>query len=275
MAKTLAALIASLMLIAAVGSEVPSPAGSRQAQESAAAPEVVVEAFYTWYLDYIGSGEDFRNPMVDRAYRESDLLSADFIAEMDEYFESVEFIPGDPFLCAQDVPQSFAVEEARMLDEGAEVVVRTSFEGHALTVLLNQEEEEAPWLITDIRCGEIRTPEGVVKSFYTWYIGYNQWDGQGDKPHALNDGAYRDNPLLTADSVAELDELLEAPGGLLADPILCAQDIPWYVRVEEVQVAESGEEAQALLSSSFERHSWAAELVLLDGQWLIAEIACR
>ena len=275
MAKRLSTLIASMALGGAIllaGALLPT---SGQAQESEAAPEAVVEAFYTWYLDYIGYGEDFRNPLVDRAYRESDLLSADFIAEMDEYFESVEFIPGDPFLCAQDVPQSFTVEEARMLDEEAEVVVRTSFVEHALTVLLTQEDEDAPWLITDIRCGEVRTPEGVVKSFYTWYIGYNQWDGQGDKPHALNDGAYRDIPLLTEAFVAELDEMVASPDGLWADPILCAQDIPWYVRVDEVEVAESGEEARALLSSSFEGHSFAAELLLMDEQWRIAGIVCR
>ncbi|MCZ7541999.1 MAG: YbjP/YqhG family protein [Anaerolineae bacterium] len=275
MAKRLSALIAGLVLVAAVGLGGDVPASSGQAQNSEAAPEAVVEAFYTWYLNYIGSGEDFRNPLVDRAYRASDLLSADFIAEMDEYFESVEFIPGDPFLCAQDVPQSFAVEEARMLDEEAEVVVRTSFEGHALTVLLSQEAEDAPWLIADIRCGEVRTPEGVVKSFYNWYIGYNQWEGQGDKPHALMDGAYRENPLLAEAFVAELDEMVASPEGLWADPILCAQDIPWYVRVEEVQVAESGEEAEALLSSSFEGHSFAVQLLLVDEQWQIAGIACR
>lgn len=53
-------------------------------------PDEVVTRFYGWYLNYIGEGEMRQNPLVDRAYRSSELLSEDFIAEIDETLASFE-----------------------------------------------------------------------------------------------------------------------------------------------------------------------------------------
>jgi hypothetical protein len=388
-------ILISLMAMAAMGFGLATVT----AQEPAPSPEATIRAFYRWYMDYIGTGEDFRNPLVDRAYHDSPLLTgdfidrvdalldsfegggydpflqaqdfpgalhvgqvsyaedglsavarvystfpnqvllvtvvkagdgwliddigrgeqqspedvvnsfytaqighiefydryppteppliyeplpyeysplltADFIRRLDEFYAARELGSGSPIVCAQDVPDSFTVEEARFAEDGesAEVVVRTSFEAHAMTVDLVQ--SEGRWLIDNITCGEARTPEGVVRSFYTWYLGYNQWDGQGERPNALVDGAYRDNDLLTPAFIDQVDDLLASfeRGGY--DPFLCAQDIPYFVMVRGAAEV-TGETASLMVETSFEAHGFQVELAQDNGQWRIDNIVCQ
>jgi len=73
-------------------------------------PDGIAKAFYTWYLAYIGdraSGE-MHNLLVDRAYRNCDLLSDQFIQELDGLLD--EGISADPILIAQDIPHDFTVD---------------------------------------------------------------------------------------------------------------------------------------------------------------------
>lgn len=84
------------------------------------APDDVVTEFYGGYLDYIGEGEMRRNPLVDRAYRSSEFLSEDFIAEIDELLASNQLF-FDPILLAQDVPVK--VEAGETTVSGGEVSV--------------------------------------------------------------------------------------------------------------------------------------------------------
>jgi hypothetical protein len=67
------------------------------------------KAFYTWYLGYIGdpATEQFRNPLVDGAYRESGFLTAAFIDKVDETIAGFDQGGFDPFLLAQDIPHRF------------------------------------------------------------------------------------------------------------------------------------------------------------------------
>ena len=75
-------------------------------------PAGVATTFYTWYLGYIGdrSGDDFRNPLVDKAYRDHPLLADDFEQHVDEMLAGFEGGGFDPFLLAQDIPQDFTVD---------------------------------------------------------------------------------------------------------------------------------------------------------------------
>ncbi|NDJ79021.1 MAG: DUF3828 domain-containing protein [Chloroflexi bacterium] len=246
--------------------------GAALAQDDPAAPEDVVTAFYDWYLGYIGMGENFNNPLVDGNYQDSDLLADDFIAHVDELLE-VEQIRYDPFLCAQNIPLEIMVEEAAYSDDGvsADVVVRTDFENHALTVQLEQVDET--WLITGIECGETRTPEGVVRSFYRWYVDYNNWDGEGERPNALVDGAYQDSELLTPAFIAELDDLL-AGEGLVYDPLVCAQDMPGYVFVEQLEEEPDGDSVLVPVEASFGDYEFTVALEREDDQWRIAGVIC-
>jgi len=96
-------------------------------------PEEVVTRFYGWYLDYVGEGEMRQNPLVDRAYRSSELLSEDFIAEIDEMMGSLENGKGggfDPILLAQDVPVKVEVGEATISGDEASVTVELFWGGN-------------------------------------------------------------------------------------------------------------------------------------------------
>lgn len=73
-------------------------------------PEGTAKGFYTWYLAYIGdpAKEDFRNPLVDKAYRDSGFLTEKFIAELDAL--TANGISADPILMAQDIPHDFSAD---------------------------------------------------------------------------------------------------------------------------------------------------------------------
>jgi hypothetical protein len=73
-------------------------------------PEGTAKGFYTWYLAYIGdpATDAFRNPLVDKAYRDCGFLSAKFIQELDD--QTANEIPIDLILMAQDIPQDFTVD---------------------------------------------------------------------------------------------------------------------------------------------------------------------
>lgn len=126
-----------VVLVQGSGEEEPAP-------EKVLA-EAAAEAFYEWYADYPG------NPLVDRAYQTSDLLTEGLVEKVDQILASFEKGGYDPFLCAQDVPSSFIVGEATVDGDRASLVVHTSFEGHAFTVEL--QKLEGRWLLSDVICG--------------------------------------------------------------------------------------------------------------------------
>ena len=121
----------------------PEPVNASPAD---ATPEEVVESFYTWYVDYPG------NPMVEGAYRSSEYLDEAFVQKVDGIIASFDRGGYDPFLCAQDIPASFTVEDAVVSGDEARVVVRTSFEGHSFTVVLRPVNEQ--WEISDVLCAQ-------------------------------------------------------------------------------------------------------------------------
>ena len=121
---------------------------------AATMPEQAVEGFYGWYLEYVGvqgSGQ-MRNPLADGAYRSSPYLTPGAIQKVDRIVASFDKGGYDPFLCAQDVPASYALDQVVVSGEEASVVVHTSFEGHTFTVELQQ--VGGRWAISDVLCAE-------------------------------------------------------------------------------------------------------------------------
>lgn len=230
------------------------------------APEEVVTRFYDWYLGYIGEGEMRQSPLADRAYRTSELLSSEFVAEVDALLDSFERGGYDPFLLAQDVPTSLEVGDAVVLGETALVPVETSFEGHGLSVTLKVIDGE--WKID----GVSRTPEMVVKDFYEWYVGAFRRDGEMHNP--LVEGAYRERADLSAGFKAEVEETLASfdKGGY--DPILLAQDVPVEVRVGEAEMAE--DETRVAVELFWGGNPTPSErtvtVQLIEGDWKIAGV---
>lgn len=184
-------------------------------------PEETVAAFYTWYLEYIGSGEDFRNPLADRAYQSAPYLHDALVRQVDELGAGPDGFHFDPFLCAQDVPQALDAETGFYNNARPVVLVGSDFPGHTLTAELVRVDFNQ-WAIRSITCGS--SPHGAVKGFYTWALGYMTQASDFRNPWV--DGAYHASPFLSESFVAELDRLLASSEPLVADPVLLAQDLP-------------------------------------------------
>jgi hypothetical protein len=152
-------LLAALMLTACAGAASASgllSTGENSMEVSGAAvdstPEAVVREFYAEYLDYIGrddtSGE-FRNPLVDRAYREMSGLHPQFVQHIDTLLDGG--FRADPFLCAQDIPQFVSVVSVEREGDRALVLLEDSFPGHQVEVTVDLVDGQ--WLITGINSG--------------------------------------------------------------------------------------------------------------------------
>jgi hypothetical protein len=179
-------------------------------------------------LSYIGDplAENFRNPMVDKAYHDTPYLTESFVGHIDELLEGFHSETGgagyDPFLCAQAIPTEMTPDVTFARNGTSSVVVRSSFPNHMVTVDLRPEGES--WVITNITCA--MDPSGVAIAFYTWYLGYIGDRATGDFRNPLVDEAYHDQPLLSESWIKSVDETLAGfdRGGF--DPFLMAQDIP-------------------------------------------------
>jgi hypothetical protein len=110
-------------------------------------PEGVVSGFYSWYLWY---AKDVGNPLVDRVYHSSEYLSGGLIHAVDELLSSSDRGGYDPFICAQDIPESFTIGDVSNLGDVAQVVVNTSFAGHEFTVVLRF--VDGRWEISEVLC---------------------------------------------------------------------------------------------------------------------------
>ncbi|MDX1686783.1 MAG: DUF3828 domain-containing protein [Candidatus Promineifilaceae bacterium] len=146
-------VLVSLLVIALLATgylALQTQAAERDAAEAAS----VSETFYRWYLAYPG------NPFAEQAYRESPLVTADFVAEMDAEIEAMRAAgPGgaDLVLCAQDIPGEMRYGTATVEEGKATAIVQevwnpgTTYEQvHEVEVILEQVEGE--WLIDDIVC---------------------------------------------------------------------------------------------------------------------------
>jgi hypothetical protein len=133
------------------------PAAHPQPTPITPEPDAVVEAFYTWYLGYIGDQANPRNPLVDGAYRSSEHLTPGLVQKADGIIASFDQGGFDPFLCAQDIPDRFDLDPAVVSGDIARLVVRTNFEGHAFTVALQQ--VDGVWKMSDILCEVEQTGE--------------------------------------------------------------------------------------------------------------------
>jgi hypothetical protein len=120
-------------------------AGCSQPAVASTAPEDVVDAFYYWYLGYPG------NPMVDRAYHDSEYLTQAFKAEVDDILSSFTGGGYDPFLMAQDIPADITVRNASIDGNQAYVTVSQRWAGGFTRELeIELQLVEGEWLINGI-----------------------------------------------------------------------------------------------------------------------------
>jgi hypothetical protein len=244
-------------------------------------PRGVVQAFYNWYLAYIGErGSDgIRNPLVDGAYRSSDFLADSFIEEVDELLKSFDKGGYDPFLLAQDIPQEIAVGEALVSDDSATVETYQYYAGNpdprVVTVKLTF---DGAWKITAMVLPDTGAeqpelePAQVVEGFFQWYLAYMGDPTTDAFRNPMVDRAYGESDLLTGRFVQQIDELLASFDGAGYDPFLCAQDIPRSLSTEEI--ALDGAIAEVEVTTNFVGHRFHVDLINQDGAWKIDNIRC-
>jgi hypothetical protein len=204
-------------------------------------PDGTTQLFYSWYLGYIGQGETHRNPLVDGAYRQSELLSPAFIEKVDGILAGPEGGRYDPILLAQDVPVGIEIVEVVEVVEGGEeatsatVTVHRTFGGNpqAYPMLVHLERQGHGWQIVDVTdpgMGKAGCALDAAEGFYGWYLGYIGDPASDTFRNPLVDRAYRQAPFVSEAFVAEIDALLDQDieefGGIMGDPILQAQAIP-------------------------------------------------
>ena len=131
-------------LLAACSTQPVSP---DPASASDRTPEVVVESFYNWYLDYSAAG----NPLVDGAYQAREELDPRMVTRIDAAMTQAGGLRADPFLCAQDVPTYISVANEQVASDEALVSMESSFEGHRFKVKLVMIDED--WKIAEVMCG--------------------------------------------------------------------------------------------------------------------------
>jgi hypothetical protein len=261
---------------------------------AALAPAEVVEAFYGWYLGFMGdrSSADFVNPLVEGLYRDSEHLSTDFIAQIDAQLANREEMGGgDPILLAQDVPVRVEVQEANVAEGEATVVLLRYWGGNPdpSPLVVHLRQENGRWLINNVTPFEVpqtssvaphalpptpdTDPVAVTQAFYDWYLAYVGDRESGQIRNPLVDQAYHDNPLLTPDFIETVDEIIAGfdHGGY--DPFLLAQDIPRDMFATWATV--SGDAARVTVLRSWgppHMDAIFAHLVRTDDVWLINDI---
>lgn len=197
--------------------------------------EGTTQLFYSWYLSYIGQGETGRNPLVDGAYRQSDLLSPAFVEKVDGALATMEGGGYDPILMAQDVPVGIEIVETVEEGGSATVTVHRYFGGNpeAYPMEVHLQCQGEGWQITDVTdpaAGKATSALEAAQGFYNWYLAYIGDPATDTFRNPLVDRAYRQAPYVSESFVAEIDGLLdqdiEEYGGIMGDPILQAQAIP-------------------------------------------------
>jgi hypothetical protein len=237
----------------------------------------VTRAFYDWYLDYTTPDETgyFNNPLVDKAYREAPYLSAELVEQMDTLL-SDEPIMYDPFLCAQDIPQWYRTEEIDTGADAAQVMVITYFPAFPGRLLVSLENIAGGWQLVDIACQV--PPEVVTIGFYNLYmahVDYNQRHGSRHSPLSGYDWSPFLDDALYDDLAARLDATER-----IADPVLCAQDMPERIQVKP---QETSDELVTLLvrgdysagTDTYTSYDLViVELRLVNRQWKLTGLHC-
>lgn len=251
-------------------------------------PAEVAQAFYDWYLGFIGdrSSGTFHNPLAEGAYRANPLLSEAFVTRVDALLDSFEGGGYDPFLLAQDIPQDIYAQSAMQTGDLARVTVLRNWgrpQMDAIFAHLRKVDGAASlndvWLIDDVTPVELyeptaETPEGAVQMFYSWYTDAVRRRFEDESV----DADFHNSALLTEGFKQQIDELKaqaeeEFPEmGLHYDPFLCAQDVPYHVTPDRALI--DGQTAALTARTSFPNQVILIDLQLTDAGWRISDITC-
>jgi hypothetical protein len=239
----------------------------------------VTEDFYSWYLGYLRPDEagNFRNPLVEGAYRDYPYLTPELSARIDAVVAGG--LMADPFLCAQDVPDGVTTFALTRDDINADVLVRAQFGATPYYLLAQLVRQGDQWLLDRVVCDP--GPEAFVQHFYNQYIALTRYDIANETGRTpITDWGYGVADLLS-DGMREALAAALTQQGRVADPVLCAQDVPDRIVVERI----TGDASRAEMRVSglypqgpdtFNTVALALVTAERDGRlWKLAEIACQ
>jgi hypothetical protein len=203
----------------------------------ATSPEEAVQSFYDWYLAssaYVENTGERLNPLADGRYASSPYLTEGLIQKVEAIVAAFDKGGYDPFLCAQDVPESFSLGELVVSGEIARVAVRTSLEGHAFSVALLR--EAGGWKMSDVLC---EVNEAVEPSSEGWQTFAD--DDYGFVLRYPADWSYEEAELQPPEETPDAEKALKR--------LLFFQPDDWNGAAPplHVQVTEGNDEAYAKL----------------------------
>ncbi|OGF26952.1 hypothetical protein A2303_01225 [Candidatus Falkowbacteria bacterium RIFOXYB2_FULL_47_14] len=113
-------------------------------------PEKTVLDFYSVWAGYEG------NPMLDRIYRESALLTPACVNKIDAVLDTSLAQGGfDPVLCSQDIPEGLNIADTEISDDLAVVTVLEAFSGGDKIFDIRLVKINGDWKIDEIACGGV------------------------------------------------------------------------------------------------------------------------
>lgn len=117
------------------------------------------------------------------------------------------------------------------------------------------------------------SPDQIVLSFYSWYLGETGGAGEDSMPQLLADRGYRGHPLLAQAFTAKVDNILdhyEEAGS--RDPFLCGFAVP--ETISAVTDNADGENAGVDLLLGDAGVTLRIALIRGGEGWLISDVSC-
>lgn len=234
-------------------------------------PRGTVESFYNDYLE-------------TRSVQGATLLTETLQADIASAYENRELGSGDPVLCAQDIPQYVAVDPAQVGTDAATMIVREYFannpQPYSITVDLVRDDR---WQINAITCEVL--PETVVALLYNEFIVNISYDhANGIERTPITD--WTPQPwaqYMTEGLLNDLVATYEGDEPRMADPFLCAQDVPEWVETTALSASQS-DRVSIQVSGAYPAgpdEYTTADLAQVElatgetGQWQIIAVTCN
>lgn len=114
-------------------------------------PEQITSKFFEDWIIYEG------NPLTDKIYEGNELVTEEFVNEVNEIITNFEGGAYDPILCAQDKPSSFVVNVHEKIDENLVLImVSSSYSDSIKEILVENRKIDEEWKINKIICSGVQ-----------------------------------------------------------------------------------------------------------------------
>lgn len=249
-------------------------------------PGGVTELFYNSYAARVRSldesAEEPGDALDARLYREFGfLLSGSLVDLVDRQVDAGSLV-ADPLLCAQDAAISFSTDVIAADDTSASVMVSAFFTGSRVPqrFMVNLRPVGIHWQITSVRCDA--PPEALVSAFYQRYASFAAYDmDYGIERTPLVDWGYNWLSLLDDALWGRLTDRFTSGQPRLADPVLCAQDLPDRLHFEAINPESSSTISVQVRGDyrsgpdSYTTYDLATvETAPVGGAWRLIDITC-